>query len=60
MTAADSGLGSARVSRIGERVLPIANSSLDSITLLKPEQKRKTVSARRRNQHARRARFPEA
>jgi hypothetical protein len=33
MTAADSGLGSAGVSRAGERVLPIANFSLDSIML---------------------------
>jgi hypothetical protein len=36
------GLGSARVSRVGDRVLAIADFSI------------KTVSARRRNQHARR------
>jgi hypothetical protein len=33
MYAANSGLGSARVSRAGERVLAIANFSLDSILL---------------------------
>jgi hypothetical protein len=33
MYAANSGLGSARVSRAGERVLAIANFSLDSIML---------------------------
>ena len=33
MTAANSELGSARVSRAGERVLAIANFSLDSIML---------------------------
>jgi hypothetical protein len=41
------GLGSARVSRIGDRVLAIEDFSV------------KTVSARRRNQHARRMRYPE-
>ena len=40
-------LGSARVSRVGDRVLAIADFSI------------KTVSARRRNQHARRMRYPE-
>ncbi|PYL88607.1 MAG: hypothetical protein DMF16_08040 [Verrucomicrobia bacterium] len=37
----------ARVSRVGDRVLAIADFSI------------KTVSARRRNQHARRMRYPE-
>jgi len=42
-----SGLGSARVPRAGDGVLAVANFS------------EKIVSARRRNQHARRARHPE-
>ena len=41
------GLGSARVSRVGVRLLAIPDFSV------------KTVSARRRNQHARRVRYPE-
>jgi len=60
MYAANSGLGSARVSRGGERVLAIANFSWDSILLTEAEQKRKIVSARRRNQQARHVRSPEA
>jgi hypothetical protein len=41
------GLGSARVSRVGDRVLAIADFSVE------------TVSARRRYQHARRTHYPE-
>ena len=41
------GLGSARVSRVGDRALAIVDFSV------------KTVSARRRNRHARRVRYPE-
>jgi hypothetical protein len=41
------GLGSARVSRVGDRVLAIADFSI------------KTVSARHRNQHVRHVRYPE-
>ena len=41
------GLGSARVSRVGVRVLAIPDFSV------------KTVLARRRNQHTRRVRYPE-
>jgi hypothetical protein len=52
-------LGSACVSHAGERVLVIANF-LDGWDLLDScEVERKFVSARRRNQHAGRVRYPE-
>ena len=41
MIAANSGLGSARVSRAGEPVLAIANFSLDSIMLTEAETETK-------------------
>jgi len=50
--------GSARVSRVGERVLAIANFSYDFPTTT-GETLAKTISAWRRNQPARRVRYPE-
>jgi hypothetical protein len=63
-------MGSARVSRAGERVLAIANFSSDAF-MFTPARSKKIVSARRRrngceataelsNQHARRVRYPES
>jgi hypothetical protein len=48
-------LGSARVSRAGERVLAFANFPVDSHSLLRIKFQGKIVSAGRRNQHAGRA-----
>ena len=53
------GLGSTRVSRVGDRALAIANFSCDFVSSQSNEIQRKPVSARRRNQHARRVRYPE-
>jgi hypothetical protein len=52
-------LGSAGVSRVGERVLAIANFLRICPSPLASEIKRKIVSARRQNQHARRVRYPD-
>jgi hypothetical protein len=50
-------LGSARVSRVGERVFAIANFLMSSYHWSNEDWKGKVVSARRRNQHARRVRY---
>jgi hypothetical protein len=52
-------MGSAGVSRAGERVLAIANFSCGFSSSLVIEFQDKIVSARRRNQHARRVRYSE-
>src|SRR6478672_1625836 len=53
-------MGSACVPRTGERVLAIANCSLAfRKQRLRPRPEKEIVSARRRNQHARRMRYPE-
>jgi hypothetical protein len=53
-----TGLGSARVPRVGERVLAIANFSLNTPRPARMNLKGKFVAARRRNQHARGVRYP--
>jgi len=53
-------MGSARVSRAGDGVLAIANSSEDTKYTMRLPTLRKTVSARRRNQHARRMHYPDS
>jgi hypothetical protein len=52
-------LGSARVSRAGERVLAIANFRLARQYPARKTSKEEFVSARRINQHARRVRYPD-
>src|SRR5205823_3161684 len=56
--AAISDLGSARVSRAGERSLAIANF-LSFSHSRRSESQEKIIWARRRNQHARRVRYAE-
>ena len=51
-------LGSARVSRAGDGVLAIANF-FDVLAERTVRLKEKSVAAGRRNQHARRVRYPE-
>jgi len=51
-------LGSARVSRAGDDVLAIADFSSVFHTHYPIDLLQKFVSARRRNQHARRVRYP--
>jgi hypothetical protein len=60
MRCASGRLGSARVSHVGERVLAIADFPRDFQTSLASRTEPKPVSARRRNQHARRVRYPDA
>src|SRR5206468_1095967 len=52
--------GSPRVPRAGERVLAIANFLYGSLSATAITSQEKFVSARRRNQHARRVRSPES
>src|SRR5438876_5884193 len=52
-------LGSARVSRAGDGVLAIANFLFTRKTSRRRKLSEKIVSARRRNQHARRVRYPD-
>jgi hypothetical protein len=59
MTESECGhLGSARVSRVGERVPAIADFFGALFLVVQNEIQEKFVSARRRNQHARRVRYP--
>jgi len=51
-------VGSARVSRAGERVLAVVNFSW-RVSYRPDPAKGKIISARRRNQHARRMRYPD-
>ncbi len=51
-------LGSARVSRVGDGVLAIADFPGRAKSMARCEFFRKIVSARRQNQHARRVRYP--
>src|SRR5438067_46616 len=53
-------LGSARVSRVGERVSRSRTFLAMFETILSMEFSRKLVPARRRNQHARRVRYPDS
>jgi hypothetical protein len=59
MSAVISRSGRARVTRAGERVLAIAYFSWALRRQLQTNFKEKFVSARRRNQHAERVRYPE-
>ena len=53
-------LGSARVSRAGERVLAVANfSKTERHSRVVPDRK-KFVAVEHRDQHSRRARYPES
>ena len=53
------GLGSARVSRAGERVLAIANFPSNLLRLATTKLSGKSIAARRRNQHAGHVRYAE-